>query len=410
MPTEQQLIESIRSIVADGDDGFGRDIDIAAGVLDGVRARRRRRAIAGTAVAVAVVSVASYVGIHAVTSTTAIPPTTQTSDAPVGHTVLPPEILNLRGKDVGDALGLAPSTGSAGDCAGSLAAYAPGQGFCVDLGNAPDNWLVASLIADASRASGPLRSLGIPWDSDLPAPPPVVVGFVEVKVAAIKDSSGADSAAFHRAQVNLDFARALWTDKAGWESVGWNDQYWGDPWWPTPLSSGQEPGHSVIPPEMLSMRGAELGFALKLPVVLPDPETGEYADCPPTASPGDGTLVEFGDGHRAFCIDIGNAPDDWLATYLVFDHPSPDEGMLTSTGVEWTASLPPPPPVAIELLRARIATLEAQQAEDTSDWAFATTFLGDMQARWADDRADWEVAGWNDTYWGDPWWPTDQSL
>jgi hypothetical protein len=259
MPTEQQLMESIRSIAADGGDLLGRDVDIAADVLHGVRTHRRRRAIAGTAVAVAAVSIASYVGIHAVTSTASTPPTTRTSDAPAGHTVLPPEILNLRGKDVGDALGLAPSTGSADDCAGSLAAYAPGQGFCVDLGNAPDDWLVAMLIDDSDRTSGPLRSVGIPWDSDLPAPPPVVVGLVEAKAAKIKDTYGADSAEYHRAVVNLDLANALWTDRAGWESAGWTDTYWGDPWWPTTLSSGQEPGHSVLAPETLAMRGLAIG-------------------------------------------------------------------------------------------------------------------------------------------------------
>jgi hypothetical protein len=236
MPTEQQLMEAIRSIAADDSDTLGVEVGLADEVLRGVRGHRRRRTVASAAAAVAVVSVASYVGIHAVTSTASTPPITHTSDAPAGHTVLPPEILNLRGKDVADALGLAPSTGSADDCAGSLAAYEPGHGFCVDLGNAPDNWLVAMLIDDSDRTSGPLRSLGIPWDSDLPAPPPVVIRLVEAKVAAIKDTYGADSAEFHRADVNLDFARALWTDKEGWHAAGWNDHYWGDPWWRTDSS------------------------------------------------------------------------------------------------------------------------------------------------------------------------------
>jgi hypothetical protein len=264
------------------------------------------------------------------------------------------------------------------------------------------------LIDDSDRTSGPLRSVGSPWDSDLPAPPPVVIGLVEAKVAAIRDTYGADSAEYHRAEVSLDLARALWTDKAGWESAGWNDTYWGDPWWPTTLSSGQEPGHTVIPPGMLSMRGAELGFALNLPVVLPDPQTGEYEHCPPTASPADGALVKFGDGHRGFCIDIGNAPDDWLVTWLVASaRPSVEEHMLSAAAIEWTASLPPPPPVAIELLRARVADLEAQHAENTSDWAAAKMGLQLAQELWAQDRAGWEAAEWNDHYWGDPWWPTE---
>jgi hypothetical protein len=406
MPTEQQLIESIRAVAADDRETLGRDIDIAANALHGVRTHRRRRAIVGTAAAVALVSVASYAGIHAVTSTAATPPTTQTSDAPAGHTVLPPEILNLRGKDVGDALGLPPSTGSTGDCAGSLAEYAPGQGFCVDLGNAPDNWLVAMLIDDSDRTSGPLRSLGIPWDSDLPAPPPVVVGLVQAKVATIKDTYGADSAEYNRAEVNLDLARALWTDKPGWDAAGWTDTYWGDPWWPTTLSSGQEPGHTVLPPEMLDMRGSELGFALGLPVVLPDPQTGEYADCPPTASPSDGARVEFGDGHRAFCIDIGNAPDDWLASMLVWNKWNPGERYLGFAGIEWTAELPPPPPVVVDLLSAHLTTVEAQSGEQSQEYSEAQNAL-DLANMYWDHRDAWQAVGWNDHYWGDPWWPTD---
>jgi hypothetical protein len=233
MPTEQQLIASVRTIAADDTDTLGRETAIADDVLRGVRSSRRRRSIAGAAAAVALVSLASYAGFHAMTDTAATPPASGDTDGSAGHTALPPEILDLRGNAVGDALGLAPSTGSPDDCAGILAAYAPGHGFCVDIGNAPDNWLVARLISDASRASGPLRSLHIPWDSSLPAPPPVVIRLVETKLDEIGDAYGRDSARFHRASVNLDFARQIWTDKAAWEAAGWTDDYWGAPWWPT---------------------------------------------------------------------------------------------------------------------------------------------------------------------------------
>ena len=75
MPTEQQLIVSIRTVAADDAGTLGREIGIAADVLRGVHTQRRRRLIAGTAAAVALVSVATYAGIHAATSNSVPIPT-----------------------------------------------------------------------------------------------------------------------------------------------------------------------------------------------------------------------------------------------------------------------------------------------------------------------------------------------
>jgi hypothetical protein len=233
MPTEQQLVESVRALAADHVETFGREGGIAADVLRGVRAHHRRRVVLGAAAAVAVVSVASYAGIHAVANTSATPATDHTSDGAVAHTMLPPSVLDLRGKSVGEALGLPALTDTASDCGGTVAAYAPGHGFCVDIGNAPDDWLVSELIMDSDRTSGLLRSAGIPWESDRPAPPPVVVGFLEAKVVTLSGTYGEGGAEVSRAKANLAVARSLWTNESGWDTAGWNDDYWGDPWWPT---------------------------------------------------------------------------------------------------------------------------------------------------------------------------------
>jgi hypothetical protein len=403
MPTEQQLIESVRAIAADDADALGRDLDIAADVFRGVRSHRRRRSIAGAAAAVALVSVASYGGIHAMTDA-ATPPSSGDTDRPPGHTALPPEILDLRGKAVGDALGLEPSTGSPEDCGGTLAAYAPGHGFCVDIGNAPDDWLVSRLISDASRPSGPLRSLGIPWDSSLPAPPPVVVRLVEAKVDEIGDTYGRHSARFQRASVNLDFARALWTDRAGWESADWNDDYWGAPWWPTDASDrppAEQSGHTVLTPEQLTMRGSQLAEALHLSRV-----TGP-TDCHPPNGQG-GYVVGTGDG-PAWCVKVGSAPDDWLAAMLVWNTWNPGERYLRYAGIDWTAELPPPPPAFVDLLSENLASVEAQYGQQSSEYDTAETALRMAMLHWnQQDRAGWGAAGWNDHYWGDPWWSTDE--
>jgi hypothetical protein len=404
MPTEQQLVETIRAHAADDTETLGREIDIATNVLGGVRSgrrRRRRRVVAGSAVAVALVSVVSYAGIHAVVNTSATPPADQDTDnnASVGHTVLPADVLDLRGKAVGDALGLPPVDDSSADCSGTIAAYTPLDGFCVDIGNAPDDWLVTELIMGSNRTSGLLRSVGIPWESDRPAPPPVVVGLLEAKIATLADTYGQQSPEVGRANVNLDLARALWRDQAGWEAAGWNDHYWGDPWWPTTSDNGAAQfGRSILTPDQVSLRGRALAKSLG----LVDYGTGPSPSC--TDEP-DGAFVEV-PGDHSYCVELGNAPDNWLAGGLVWDQWDSGERMLEQVGIPWDAELPPPPPVVVDLLRAHLEQLDPDQADQGPEYATSLLELQTARDHWAEQRPAWEAAGWNDHYWGDPWWPT----
>jgi hypothetical protein len=117
----------------------------------------------------------------------------------------------------------------------------------------------------------------------------------------------------------------------------------------------------------------------------------------------------LGDGRGAFCINVGNAPDDWLVTHLIaYRSPWPGQ-TLTRAGIEWTSELPPPPPIVVDLLRARMADLEAQGAEGSGDWCDAKVAIELATHEWDRQRDGWEAAGWNDHYWGGPWWPTDNS-
>jgi hypothetical protein len=168
-----------------------------------------------------------------------------------------------------------------------------------------------------------------------------------------------------------------------------------------PASSEGEPpdeAHSVLSMEMLDMRGRELAEALG----LQDYPTNEGPGC--TDQPG-AEFVEYVNG-RGYCVAVGNAPDNWLAFELVWNQWSLEERWLERAGVPWTAELPPPPPVVVDLLRARVAELAAQDAEGSTDWVMANLILDEAQERWAEQRSAWDASGWNDHYWGDPWWPT----
>jgi hypothetical protein len=240
MPTEQQLTQALRELAADDPERRGAEIGLASDVFSGVRTRRRRRTVAAAAGVVAATSVLSYAGVQALDMRVSLSPTAQAPEAPTstssagadGSTTLPGSVLQLRGEAVGIELGL-PRVTDPRDCAGRLAPYAPGQAFCVDLGNAPDDWLVTELIIDSGRTSAPLRSVGVPWTSDLPAPPPVVIDLVKARLATLAAEFGRRSPQYNRAHVNLEFARMLWVDRAQWAAAGWNEGYWGDPWWPT---------------------------------------------------------------------------------------------------------------------------------------------------------------------------------
>jgi hypothetical protein len=115
-------------------------------------------------------------------------------------------------------------------------------------------------------------------------------------------------------------------------------------------------------------------------------------------------FAEYADG-RGYCVAVGNAPDNWLAANLVWNQWSPDERLLRNAGVPWTAELPPPPPIVVDLLRARVAELETQGNEDTMEFAIAALSLDQARDTWADLQLSWDAAGWNAHYWGDPWWP-----
>jgi hypothetical protein len=90
---------------------------------------------------------------------------------------------------------------------------------------------------------------------------------------------------------------------------------------------------------------------------------------------------------------------------LVWSQWSPDERLLRNAGVPWTAELPPPPPIVVDLLSARIAELETQGNEDTMEFALAKLSLDQARDTWADLQPSWDAAGWNAHYWGDRWWP-----
>jgi hypothetical protein len=86
------------------------------------------------------------------------------------------------------------------------------------------------------------------------------------------------------------------------------------------------------------------------------------------------------------------------------------ERRLQQAGIAWTAELRPPPPVVVDLLSQNLAAVEAQYGQQSVQYDEAQLQL-DLAKHdwdgWGDhDRAAWEAAGWNDHYWGNPWWPT----
>lgn len=164
----------------------------------------------------------------------------------------------------------------------------------------------------------------------------------------------------------------------------------------TSATGSSDDPHSVLTPDMLQMRGRELAAALG----LREYATEDAAGC--SDQPG-AAFAEYADG-RGYCVAVGNAPDNWLAADLVWNQWSPDERLLRDAGVPWTAELPPPPPIVVDLLRARVAELETQGNEDTMEFA-AKLSLDRARDRWAELQPSWDAAGWNAHYWGDPWWP-----
>jgi hypothetical protein len=159
--------------------------------------------------------------------------------------------------------------------------------------------------------------------------------------------------------------------------------------------------HSVLTPEMLQMRGRELAAALGLrEMATNDAGTNEPGGC--SDQPG-AAFAEYVDG-RGYCVAVGNAPDNWLASYLVWNQWSPDERLLRNAGVAWTAELPPPP-IVVDLLSARVAELETQGDEDTPAFWEAKFALNQARGTWAGLQPAWDAAGWSAHYWGDPWWP-----
>jgi hypothetical protein len=165
---------------------------------------------------------------------------------------------------------------------------------------------------------------------------------------------------------------------------------------PSATGSSDNP-HSVLTPEMLQMRGRELATALDLREYATEVGIGCSSDEPGAA------FVEYVDG-RGYCVTLGNAPDNWLAAYLVSNQWSPDERLLHMAGVPWTAELPPPPPIVVDLLSARVAELETQGNDDTMEFA-AKLSLDRARDTWVGLQPSWDAAGWNAHYWGDPWWP-----
>jgi hypothetical protein len=170
---------------------------------------------------------------------------------------------------------------------------------------------------------------------------------------------------------------------------------------PSATGSSDNP-HNVLTPEMLQMRGRELAAALNLrEMATNDAGTSEPGGC--SDQPG-AAFAEYVDG-RGYCVAVGNAPDNWLASYLVGNQWSPDERLLHTAGVPWTAELPPPPPIVVDLLSARVAELETQGNEDTPEFWEAKFALNQARGTWAGLQPSWDAAGWNAHYWGDPWWP-----
>lgn len=159
-------------------------------------------------------------------------------------------------------------------------------------------------------------------------------------------------------------------------------------------------GHSVLTPEMLELRGAELAEALGLQRSVTDPETGS-GTCPPPSKPG-GYAVETDDG-PAWCVAVGNAPDDWLASMLIWDHPDAGERLLREVGIGWQPDLPPPPPVVTALVREHLDDIASEYGEDSVEYSRARLWLDTARPVGHLDPG-WEAAGWNDHYWGDPWW------
>jgi hypothetical protein len=160
-------------------------------------------------------------------------------------------------------------------------------------------------------------------------------------------------------------------------------------------------GHSVLTPQMLQTRGRDLAEVLGLRD-LASKDAGGCSDEPGAS------FVEYAD-YRGYCVAVGNAPDNWLASFLIWNQYSLEGRFLEQAGVPWTEALPPPPPVALELLRARVAELEGRGASagDPAEQSLfsAKLALDQLHDLWVEDRPSWEAAGWNEHYWGDPWWP-----
>jgi hypothetical protein len=121
---------------------------------DEARDKRRRHrgwlVVGSAAVAVVVVLGVVFVRVDSSVSTApsnpSDPSATGSSDDP--HSVLTPEMLQMRGRELATALGLREyatevGIGCSDQPGAAFAEYVNGRGYCVAVGNAPDNWLAA---------------------------------------------------------------------------------------------------------------------------------------------------------------------------------------------------------------------------------------------------------------------------